>query len=104
MKKIIVLAVVVAFGLMPSPSKALTVEEVQDTIKETVNPISLTALQKSDESTGTSTEATTTLATTTAASSTKSTLIIVPEDKSNEVTINLFIKSIKKIFGIFKKK
>ena len=108
MKKAIVLALVLAFGAIPILSKAFTVEEIQTVIKETVDTPSLT------ESTNVALNASTTVATSTeltatstiSASSTLSitsstTLIVVPEKKSNEVTLNIEKKTVKKILSFF---
>ena len=109
MKKAIVLGLLVTLGAIPSLSKAFTVEEIQSVIKETVDTPSLT------ESTTAGVTASTTIASGTASSMGSTTitssstlsitsakaLIVVPEAKSNEVTLNIVKKTFRKILSFF---
>lgn len=105
MKKVIVLALVLAFGAIPSLTKAFTVEEIQSVIKETVDTPSLvgsTTIEITASTTlATSTATTTISATTTPSITSTTTLLVVPEAKSNEVTLNIVKKTFKKILNFF---
>ncbi len=108
MQKVIVLALLLALGALPTLSKAFTVEEIQSVIKETVDTPSLTESTSKEPvasttviSTATSTATSTISASSTVSVTSSSTLIVVPEAKSNEVTINIVKKTFKKILSFF---